>query len=305
MQTLPISESKWIPESVQPCSKEKFRENGCTIANLIPPVYESYGKLLHPFEINTAEPDTLEPNPDYGRQVNIAISSVPGGGINITEQYKDGTGTNLFDEYQKKVEDRKAQKLLPVSWQSIAQKYALRFHEEINTSSYIARFQKTGWPRNLLFPSEGRLPRAQLISLLSILKECSPQEEVHIYQTPPHSLYKNDRIEDLVACTFEEVTQYFEEDFIGYLYAADKSWIVFTDTDLHCTLIGGYPALLQALQESTLEVVPCSHTTRVDNFSDRINEPVVITAAIPAVDEAPQQKRHSIFNSLLNWLKGK
>lgn len=303
MEHLPLSEAQWFRQQLKPWPPADFSKEGTTVDNLIPSGYESYGKLLHPFEVNREEPDTLGPHPNYGKRVNIAISNTPDGGISITEQKPDGTVVDLREEASRREEKRRLQTLVPTPWRTIAQKYGLTFHEEINTGSYAALFQHTGWPRNLLFPSEGFLPRQPFLQLLSLLKEHTPGGAVYIFQYPPHTLFKEGRTEDLVRCHLEEVPAYFEEDFIGYLFAADRSWMVHTNTDFHFTLVGGNQALLAALESSELEVLECRAATRVDDYSDRINAPPHQPAqGIPAPQQVRPPQRHSIFSRLKQWL---
>lgn len=272
MERLPISEAQWIKELVKPYPGGDVKEVGSTVELVIPPCYEGYAKLFHPFEINLEETDTLEPNRTYGRPMTIHLTMTKDGGLIATEIKEDGSTVDLYEDYKKRVEKRTQLKLVYTSWRSVAEKYGLHFHQEINQNSFTARFQEIGWPRNLLFPREGYLVRPLLLKLLLLLKQYTVGDEVYIYQLVPNSIMKEGRIDDLIKCRFEEVSEYFPRDFIGYMYAADKSWIVYTDTDLYFTLVGGSKALIQTLANSSLEVLPCLPTTRIDNHSDSINK---------------------------------
>ena len=315
MEHLPISEAQWLQQQKKPWPPKDFGREGTAVHHLIPPVYESYGRILHPFETDLEQPDSLEPNPGYGGQASIALSHLPDGGISIREQRADGTLVNLHEEHLRRKEARRRQKLVPTTWRSVAEKYGLTFHEEISSRSYAARFGEIGWPRNLSFPSEGFLPRSLLIQLLPVLQQHTPHDEVYLFQWPPHTIFKDGRSDDLVRCRFAEVPEYFEEDYVGYLYAGDRSWMVHTNTDFHFTLVGGSKALLEALQSSGLEVLECTATTRVDDYSDRINEPPPQRSSTPPLHQELQPsplgkelltlKRHSIFNRFTRWLTGK
>ena len=315
MEILPTEDARWIHQAVRRWPPEDFLKEGTTVDTLIPPGYESYGKLLHPFETDVEAPDTLAPNKEYGSEISINLTRSPGGEITITKKAADGTIENLQEEMHRRKEERRRQKLVPTTWRSVAEKYGLTFHAEISTGSYAALFKQTGWPCNLLFPGEGFLPRPLLLELLSVLQRYTPHDEVYIYQWPPHAIFKDGRTADLVRCRFAEVTAYFEEDFIGYLYAGDRSWLVHTNTDFHFTLVGGSKALLEALKSSALEVVECSGTTRVDDYSDRVNVPPPQRSATPPLhqvlrpskvgQERMVPKRHSIFNRFMRWLTGK
>jgi hypothetical protein len=299
MEQLPISDARWLHRQLKPWPPKDFMREGTAIHHVLPSSYESYGRLFHPFEINIAETDALEPNPDFGRPVSITFTRTSGSDITVTEQKEDGTVIDLYEETKRREEERRSQKLADTSWRCVAEKYGLTFHAGISIDSYTARFQKIGWPRNLLFPSEGCLPRKQLINLLAILKQHTVNDEVYIYQMHPHNLCNV----DLVRCRFDEVTQYFEADYVGYLYAGDRSWVVFTDNDLHCTVIGGSGTLIEALKDSSLEVLECSSASRIDNLSDDINEGLPRTPSGRSTGAAlPTPGRHSIFNRIRKWL---
>lgn len=271
MTTETIDIAKWIEDETLHRTTDDFKLQGCTIGHCIPPKFESYCKIFHPFEVTEDEEDILEPNKEYGQQVSLNIST-DSQGLQITETGKDGTITDIFERQQVRLEEYNSKKWNFVAWKSIADKYGLTFHNEINPQTYVDKFQKIGWQRNLNFPSEGYLPRQILIKLLDLLNDKSPSDEVYIYQMPPHNIWKDNKDCDLVKCSYNEVLEYFDKDFIGYLYSADKSWVVFTDTDLCFTLVGGKKQLIDTIITSELEVLECAVTTRVDNYSDKINE---------------------------------
>lgn len=237
MLSEPIEIAKWIEnEKLQRLQRtpEDFKFHGFTIGHCIPPKFESYCKIFHPFGVTEDEEDILEIEQD------------------------------TLKEYHSKKWDF-------VTWKSIAEKYGLTFHNEINPQTYVDKFRKIGWQRNLIFPSEGYLPRQILIKLLHLLQEKSPLNEVYIYQIPPHTIWRDNKECDLVKCNFNEVLEYFDKNFIGYLYSIDRSWVIYTDTDLCFTIVGGQKHLIDTLISSELEVLVCIATTRVDNYGDKIN----------------------------------
>ncbi|MDX2246516.1 MAG: hypothetical protein SF052_07065 [Bacteroidia bacterium] len=270
MTTEPIDIAKWIEDERLHSTTDDFKLHGCTIGHCIPPKFESYCKIFHPFEVTEDEEDILEPNKDYGQLVYLTIST-DNHELKITEQRNDGTVVDILERQQKRLKEYHSKKWDFVTWKSIADKYDLTFHNEINPKTYVDKFQKIGWQRNLNFPSEGYLPRKILTKLLTLLKENSSSDESYIYQKPPHNIWKDNKDCDLVKCHLHEVLEYFDNDFIGYLYSADKSWVVFTDTDLCFTLVGGHKQLIDKIISSELEVLECAATTRVDNYSDKIN----------------------------------
>jgi len=267
----PMEMAKWIEDEVLPLSTSEFKMSGCPIGHCIPPKFESYCKIYHPFEVTPDEPDILEPDKDYRKPVSITFLRDPEKVTKITMTKNDGTVIDLFEEHKERLKDYHSKKWIFTAWKTIADKYGLLFHNEINTETYVNKFQEIGWPKNLAFPGEGQLPRKNLMDHLGVLEKESTAGEVFIYQKIPHSIYKDNRYDDLVRCSYEEVLGYFDKDFAGYLYSADKSWIVFTDTDQHFTIVGGDKRLIRSLATCDLEVLECTKDTRVDEHSDRIN----------------------------------
>jgi hypothetical protein len=271
MTTEPIDKAKWIEGEKLPRTTGDFKLLGFTIGQCIPPNFESYCKIFHPFEVTNDLADTLEPNKAYGPQVNLTFSNNTETGLIIKEIGNDGKEIDILERQKDRLKEYNSKKWEFVSWNNIAEKYGLIFHNEINPQTYVGKFQKIGWQNNLNFPSEGYLPRQILVKLLTMLSHESSPSDVYIYQTPPHNIWKDNKDCDLVKCSFKKVLEYFDKDFIGYLYSADKSWIVFTDTDLCFTIVGGQKKLTDILISSELEALECAETTRVDNYSDKIN----------------------------------
>lgn len=270
MTTEPIEISNWIEDEKLPLTNGDFKIQGCTIGQCIPPTFESYCKIFHPFEVTPDEPEILEKK-DYRQKVILNFSISPDREIKLTETEYDGTETDIYVRQQERLKDYNSKTWKFVTWKSIAEKYDLLFHNEISRQTFVDKFEKIGWQKNLNFPSEGYLPRRHLVKLLELLNELSSSNEVYIYQVMPHTIWKDNKDCDLVKCEFNEVLEYFNEDFKGYLYSADKSWMVYTDTDLTFTIVGGQKNLIDVLVSSELEALECLQTTRVDNYSDKIN----------------------------------
>lgn len=271
MTTEPIDIAKWIEDEKLPRTTGDFKIFGCTIGHCIPPNFESYCKIYHPFEVTPDEPDILEKK-DYGQKVILNFSISPDAGVKLTETKYDGSETDIYARQHERLKDYNSKTWNLVTWKSIAEKYDLVFHNEINPQTFVNKFNKIGWQKNLLFPSEGYLPRQLLVKLLNLLKNVSTSDYVYIYQMMPHNIWKDNKDCGLVKCSFDEVLEYFDTDFKGYLYSADKSWVIFTDTDLHFTIAGGQKQLIDILLSSDLEVLECKATTRVDNYSNKINK---------------------------------
>ncbi|MGZ3895614.1 MAG: hypothetical protein ACXVM0_15580 [Flavisolibacter sp.] len=272
METQPIEMASWIWKACRPLIRKDVASGGITIDQLIPLGYECYAKILHPFEEDIEKTDALAPHPTYGKKVSLSLRHLPDGQLGTFFLLPDGSEIDVQEQYGERQKEYASKKRKPVTWQSLAEKYGLVFHNQIHDQSYVARFQKIGWPENLIFPSEGRLPRATFEKLLHTLRDYTGKDELYIFQYPPHSLYREGKGADLVRCSYAEVRSYFEEDFVGYLYGIDHSWVVFTDTDLYFTLVGGSQALIHAIGQTELEILTSTGTTRVDCLGDRIND---------------------------------
>ncbi|UAY50629.1 hypothetical protein [Ferruginibacter albus] len=252
MTTLSTNIARWIEDGKLPHTTKDFESTGANIGQCIPPIFDTYCKIFHPFELATDESDILEIR-------------------NKSDQKKILTQNEILKRREEWLKEYNSKQWSFVNWETIADKYGLIFHNQINQKTFEKKFQKIGWQKNLIFPNEGHLARQLLVKLLNILKLHTASQEAFIYQIAPHTSWKGNKAEDLVKCNLEEVLEYFNSDFIGYLFAADKSWLVFTDTDLTYSIVGGQRKLIDGIIDSDLEAIECTSMTRVDDFSDNIN----------------------------------
>jgi len=252
MTTLSIDIVKWIEDGKLHRTTKDFEWIGCNIGQCIPPIFDSYCKIFHPFELTPDEEDTLEVRNKSAKKQSLTFD-------------------DILKEREKWLKEYNSKQWQFVNWKTIADNYGLVYHNQINQKTFINKFEKVGWQKNLIFPNEGHLSRQLLVKLLNILKPQKDFDELIIYQAAPHTIWKDNKPEHVVRCNFEEVLGYFNSDFIGYLFAADKSWIVFTDTDLTFTIVGGQKKIIDSILISDIEAIECNATTRVDDFSDKIN----------------------------------
>jgi hypothetical protein len=150
-----------------------------------------------------------------------------------------------------------------LTWKTVADRYGIVFDNETNITHYGKAVKEKGDTNELAFPEEGRMPLTVLSTLLDVLRPFTAQEKVCIFQTMPHYCFGGSGAEAFVDTHIDEVLSYFENYFIGYLYAADRSWIIFTDTDFEYTMIAGPAQLIRQLMESSLEVLPCEVGTQI------------------------------------------
>jgi hypothetical protein len=221
------------------------------IGRTLPSDFESYCKILHPFTVFDDIPDTLIPEAQWKKPGAFHINMGTG---KVTVDGKDWVPDEL-------VQRRDKGEGASVSWKTVGKKYGVPFHDEIRIEDYAAKFKAIGWPENVLFPMEGRLSMPVLSIILDILKQYSPENKVRIYQLTPHSIRWEDEV---VEGSYDEVPDYFDKRyFIGWLFPPDRSWVLYTDTDLCYTLMGGPSSLIDRLAESPLEVVGCDASTMV------------------------------------------
>lgn len=242
------------------------------VKNIVPAIFESYCKIFHPFEISFEEEDTLTKNEQYGQHRTMLLNRDAQGNLHFYEINAQGEAEDIVkrsEEEQRIWESRKREN---VCWRDVAEKYGLVYHNEINPQSFVRRFQQIGWPPNLRFPSEGFLPQEALETFLAVVASHTPSQRVYIYQQAPNTIWRNSEPEELVLCRLDEVKDYFTSGFIGYIYDEERRWIIFNDTDLCFSVVGGARKLIMDLLSSPLEVLECSANTRVDVNSDKVNQ---------------------------------
>jgi len=234
MITFDKSKISWMFEGALQWDPQKIKTEGVKIKNCITDQFESYCKVFHPFELLKGETDSLvEKKETFGRF---------------------DLGYNV-DEWTQ------------VSWAGVAHKYGVYVNNEVNPKRFEDVFNKIGWPLNLSFPSEGYLPQSELNVLLLILGGGKVSEMI-ILQEPPHTIWKYNDGDDCQVANVTEVTNYFSENgFIGYLGDMAHKWLMFTDTDLSFTIVGGSKDLIRKIMESDLEALECTAMTRVDDFA--------------------------------------
>lgn len=236
MQELPVELADWLRKGQ---------------VGYLPLGFEAYCQVLHPFEIATREKtlsDSMVDKTELETRNNLEAPR------HFSLLNSDGV-----DEFKKHDEERlrkRAGKIwTPVSWRAVAERFGLSFDEHTSLSDISRAYQMAGEPEDVWFPSEGYLPRKLLIQLLEVLKSYSSAKEVLVFQSAPNTIGHSGKAEELVKCTYVEVLEYFPQDFIGYLYPEDKSWIVLTDIDTFVTIVGGPEALIEKLKSGNMELL--------------------------------------------------
>ncbi|HEY4289268.1 MAG TPA: hypothetical protein VGN00_19340 [Puia sp.] len=151
-----------------------------------------------------------------------------------------------------------------VGWKEVGERYGVVFDKESSIDRYARAIKEKEASERLEFPIEGQLPLAVLTTLLEVLKPYTASGRVCIFQTPPHSIFRGGNTGELVELGLDEVPGYFTKYFTGYLFSVDRSWIVFTDTDLDFTIVGGSAQLISSYASAFVSAFGLLYAVSVD-----------------------------------------
>jgi hypothetical protein len=219
------------------------------MGNIIPAQFGSYCKIFHPFTVFYDVPDTLVPDAERGKPVDMQINLKTG---KVTVDGKEWVPDEL-------VQRRDKGEGTATRWKEIGELYGVTFNNQTEIEAYSDKFKEIGWPENLLFPAEGRLSMPMLSVVLDMLTRYSGSNNaVRLYLIAPNSIGWRDYPTEVVEGRLDEIPDYFDRRyFIGWLFPPDRSWILHTGTDLHYTVLGGPAPLIDMLVKSPLEVLKC------------------------------------------------
>lgn len=250
MIKLNIQEADWIKEQTVPYGTST---RNVVMGNIIPAQFDSYCKIFYPFTIFHDVPATLVPNEQLKKP---------------SHWYFDPQTRKLMADGKEWVPDELVQRRdkgegSATRWKEMGERYGVTFNNQTEIEAYSNKFKEIGWPENLLFPAEGRLPMPMLSVVLDILTRYSGgKDSVRLYLIAPNSMGWKDYPKEVVEGRLDEIPDYFDRRyFIGWLFPPDRSWILHTDTDLHYTVLGGPAPLIDMLVKSPLEVLKCDAST--------------------------------------------
>jgi hypothetical protein len=242
------SEFDWISSGCLPLlGRDDPRWEGNTVAHCIPPIFESYAKVLHPIYIDPedaastsswAEVDAA--NPDPGELISGARLVTVGTGLNAPGPR--------------------------IRWHAVAAEVGATLVPEINVSTLLKARPDGSMPRRYLGPDEGSLDQPTCSALVAAIAGAMPEESCWYH-------YVNIATRDIEALTLREplgsVSTTFESDQVygtpSYWWPDSRDWCVCTDWDLTFTLVGGPARLVQAvLGAPEIEALEVSSRTRVD-----------------------------------------
>lgn len=204
-----------------------------TVAELLPPGFARYLRVFHPFlPADPKDPDKMLPGPAR-------------------------------------------------SWESLAKEAASVFHPEITWRSLLAVLGGPDGPRPY-WVSAGRLDEPARSALFALLAEQGEQDAYFLYNLAPQIRGGSPLLYRASVSRYAEVQEASDLDLGDedesmpgpeFVWPADRSWIVNTDYDLVSTYVACGEDLAEAiLTDQTLEALPVTRDTRVDDGADHINE---------------------------------
>ena len=138
-----------------------------------------------------------------------------------------------------------------LSWHELARRLGITF-DDVAYPPCFRWFLYTSWPIRLAPPCEGSLERPDLQDLIDVLIERSvagPRTLCECYFSPL-STGNFDEV-DVRRVPLGEVLDLYDQRSQSptNFWATDRSWLVFTDSDLEGTKVSGGPSLIAALRE--------------------------------------------------------
>jgi hypothetical protein len=220
---------------------------GNFVSHLIPPIFESYSKILHRIEARYEHIDhPLTP-------AENAILRIP-----------------TCEPLRSFIEKRRANSLkCRIKWRELAHLLNVPFMSEICHEWYRKKMEDAWcWPRLLSGPGDGKLSEDECTELSSMLMQFTQSEEcffrfsdIPFYASPGPQLF---------AGTLSEVCGFPKGRAVAFEYCwpPEHDWCVCSDYDLAFTIVGGTSNLTSALLASdVLECIEVKPQTRIDSLA--------------------------------------
>jgi hypothetical protein len=222
---------------------KRLEEIGNAVYRVVPPVYESYCKVL---------PALVELVGEGGERFIGPLRWLPGlGGPPPTAHFRHMT------------------------WKALCQECGVEYVKELSGYSFASAFPQ-GWPMTISWTGgHGELGEADTEALQALLsRSTDAHASVHFY----YWLMKTPEFEDrLFEGQLSDLTSIGEATGLGSpsaFWPEDRGWCVVIDYDLDFTLVGGSRELVgELLRSPDLECIEVDATTRVDYRADATNRP--------------------------------
>jgi hypothetical protein len=223
---------------------------GTLVSHLIPPVFESYAKLLHKIQAHYKlidKPLSATEN---------AILGVPT--CEPLRSFVESRGTGSRDNR--------------IRWKELADLLDVPFAPEIHHGWYRQRLQDPWcWPRLLSGPNDGHLSEEECHALASRLKPVADGNDCFFrFSDIPFYAPVYSGKPQMFRGALDEVCDFQREKRLSFEYwwPSNRSWCVCSDYDLAFTIIGGGRNLISTiLLDGLLECIEVTPQTRIDVFA--------------------------------------
>ncbi len=251
-----------------------YKRHSASIECVLPPSYDCYFKIMHPFKQAVNLTDKLVSEKEFENRIPIDYSkskpfiskedrSKDSGKlfISVVITNTEGQQIDILEKRQQQIEWYKKQDWKTITWKSIANKYEIAYTNQITTTDFTKKFNKVGYPYNISFPEEGRLPMKEFEKLIKLLSKDTANKILDVFMRQPKSNTNN--FEDAFLCNISDIAAHFDDGFVGYLSNTKKDWLLFTDSDLQYSIFACNKALADLLVNDGLEVLKCKTYTRL------------------------------------------
>jgi hypothetical protein len=231
-----------LPRTRTPDWTENF------VSHLIPPVFESYAKLLHNIR---AHYEFIDEPLSPSENAILGIASC--------------------EPLRSFVESRRARGNR-IRWKELADLLNVPFAPAINHEWYRKKLDDAWcWPRLFYGPSDGHLTEDECQRLASTLKSVDGNEECFFrFSDIPFYAPANSASPQLFRGMLDGVYNLQKEKRLSFEYwwPTNRSWCVCSDYDLAFTIIGGGRKLISTiLMDELLECIEVTPQTRIDSLA--------------------------------------
>src|ERR1700756_4357160 len=230
--------------------RDETRWPAPVVSNLVPPIFESYAKLLHSIHPHYELIDHPLSEPER------AILKIPS-----------------CEPLRSFVEDRRLDSAgARIRWKQLAELLDVPFAPAIKHEWYRKKLKDPWcWPKLLYGPNDGWLSDEECQSLAPNLKSVTNPEECFFrFSDIPFYAPVNSGRPQLFRGGLEQACAFQKEKQLSFEYwwPANKSWCICSDYDLEFTIVAGGRTLVSKLvQDDILECIEVTPQTRVDSFA--------------------------------------
>lgn len=218
---------------------------GNSVSHLMPPVFESYAKLLHQIDASYKYLDNPLPSAEE------KLLNVP-----------------RCNELVQLIQKHRAENSLRVRWRELADLYQLPYQRHINLEWFQGKVERGCWPRYLSGPDEGQLNEDEFLRVCFLLEHFTDNQEIFArfalmpfisaeVDKPPLFKGSLSQLHTVVRDRYPRTPEYW--------WPEDHSWCLCSDYDLTFTVMGGPRALIEKiLNDDFLEAIEVTRDTRID-----------------------------------------